>query len=140
MFKSFRRRLCAFAIAAAGLIGTAQAAPLFSDVVFFGDSLSDTGNVLSLTRAAGQPLFPSFPGAQGRFSNGPVWTEYLATGLGMPGKSNPSNLLFNGTSVIPIGPQGGQNFSYGGARTGLSGAAGLTTGLFGQLIDRKSVV
>ncbi len=107
----------------------------YSDLVFFGDSLSDTGNVLSLTSIA-SPLtpFPSFPAAPGRFSNGPSWTEYLAAGLGFPASANPSNLLFDGTSVIPIGAQGGKNFAYGGARTGLGGSAGLTTGLLGQLV------
>jgi len=36
--------------------------------------------------------------------------------------------------VIPIGALGGQNFAYGGARTGLGGSAGATTGLLGQLV------
>jgi phospholipase/lecithinase/hemolysin len=103
--------------------------------VIFGDSISDTGNVLSLTTAFAPPPFPSFPGAAGRFSNGPAWTEYLAAGLGLPGNANPSNLLFTGAAVVPIGPQGGQNFAYGGARTGLGGSAGPTTGLVGQLIN-----
>src|SRR5262249_12347175 len=80
------------------------------------------------------PPFPNYPAAPGRFSNGPVWTEYLAAGLGHPGASAPSNLIFNGTAVVPIGPQGGHNYAFGGARTGLGGAAGATTGLFGELI------
>ncbi len=105
----------------------------YSGLVIFGDSISDTGNVLSLTLASKstpnpQPTFPNFPADPGRFSNGPVWTEYLATDLGFASSANPSNLLYNGSSVIPIGAQGGQNFAYGGARTGLGGAAGATTG------------
>jgi outer membrane lipase/esterase len=106
----------------------------WSSLVIFGDSLSDTGNVLSLTTAFSQPPFPSFSGAEGRFSDGPVWTEYLATGLGLPSGAIPSNLLFNGTNVQAIGAPGGQNYAYGGARTGLGGSAGATTGLLGQLV------
>ena len=134
MYKPLKNRVFALFISMAGCVGAAQAAP-YSSLVFFGDSLSDTGNVLSLTTAFAPPPFPAFPGAAGRFSNGPVWTEYLASGLGLPSASNPSNLLFTGTAVAPIGPLGGQNFSYGGARTGLGGSAGPTTGLLGQLID-----
>lgn len=122
---------CLFGIAAA--VGTARAMP-YTDVVFFGDSISDTGNVLALSTAVAPPPFPNFPAAPGRFSNGPVWTEYLAAGLGLPGNSDPSRLIFNGTAVVPIGAPGGDNFAFGGARTGLGGAAGATTGLFGQLI------
>ena len=123
MYKPLKNRVFALFISITGWIGAAQALP-YSNLVFFGDSLSDTGNVLSLTTAFAPPPFPNFPGAPGRFSNGPVWTEYLASGLGFASASNPSNLLFTGTSVVPIGPPGGQNFSYGGARTGLGGGRG----------------
>ena len=134
MYKPLKNRVFALFISIAGCVGAVQAAP-YSSLVFFGDSISDTGNVLSLTTAFAPPPFPTFSGAAGRFSNGPVWTEYLASGLGLASASNPSNLLFTGTAVVPIGPLGGQNFSYGGARTGLGGSAGPTTGLLGQLID-----
>lgn len=131
---SLRRRAAASLVGLAAVVTSTAALP-YSDLVFFGDSLSDTGNVLSLTTAFSPPAFPAFPGAEGRFSNGPVWTESLAASLGFPDNAAPSNLLFAGASgVIPIGPQGGDNFAYGGARTGLSGAAGATTGLLGQLI------
>lgn len=133
MFKTLRQALMASMLAVTGASGSALAAP-FSDVVIFGDSLSDTGNVLSLTTAVSPPPFPNFPGAAGRFSNGPVWTEYLAAGLGQASDAKPSNLIFNGAAVVPIGVPGGQNYAFGGARTGLSGAAGPTTGLLGQLI------
>src|SRR6516165_2189718 len=59
----------------------------------FGDSLSDDGNIYKLT---GQPAPPYF---QGRFSNGPVWVEYL-----------PSFTDLSGSSA--------RNFAYGGAFTG----------------------
>ncbi len=134
MFKTMQQWLVASAIGVAGLIGNVQAG--YADLVFFGDSISDTGNVRSLTIAGGSPNpFPSFPGALGRFSNGPVWTEYLAAGLGFPDNAKPSNLIFNGTATVPIGPPtGGQNFSFGGARTLGNGSAGPGTGLFAQLL------
>ncbi len=133
MFNGIRRCVAISMLGFAGLAGTAQAAS-FSDLVIFGDSISDTGNVLSLTTAFAPPPFPNFSGAPGRFSDGPVWTEYLAAGLGMPDAAKPSNLLFTGSSVISIGAPGGHNFAYGGARTELGGAAGATTGLLGQLV------
>lgn len=94
----------------------AHAGPI-SNVVIFGDSLSDTGNVLSLTTAFAPPPFPSLSGAEGRFSNGPVWVEHLAAGLGAPLNAAPANLIFNGSAVVPIGPLSGQNYAFGGART-----------------------
>jgi phospholipase/lecithinase/hemolysin len=137
MLKRIRTGLVASAIGITFALGNTQAVaavPAYNGLVIFGDSLSDTGNVLSLTTAGGLPPFPSFPGGEGRFSNGPAWTEYLAAGLGFASSANPSNRLFNGTAVIPIGAPGGQNFAYGGARTGLGGSAGATTGLLGQLV------
>lgn len=132
MFKNIQHCLVASVIGAAGLVGSAHAG--YADLVFFGDSLSDTGNVLSLTTAFAPPPIPNFSGAPGRFSNGPVWTEYLAAGLGLPTSAHPSNLIFNGSAVVPIGPTGGKNYAFGGARTGLGGSAGATTGLLGQLV------
>ena len=72
----------------------------FSDVFVFGDSISETGNAFLLTGgvAAAPPYF------QGRFSNGPVWTEVLADRLGLPA---PAPSLAGGT-----------NYAFGGAETG----------------------
>ena len=137
MIRKIRRAIAALFVL---LSGAAQAGP-FTGLTILGDSLVDTGNVLSLTTAFSPPPFPSYPGAEGRFSNGPVWTEYLAAGLDLPTAAAPSNLLFAGAQgVIPIGPPGGQNFAFGGARTGLGGNAGPTTGLIGQLIAWNGTV
>jgi phospholipase/lecithinase/hemolysin len=52
----------------------------FSNLYVFGDSISDTGNLFRTTRN----LIPPEPFyANGRFSNGPVWVEYLAPKLGL---------------------------------------------------------
>lgn len=77
------------------------AAQDFTDLYIFGDSLSDTGN--DHIASNGQvPLSP--PYYEGRFTNGPVWAEHLAEGLGLP------------TPVPSLA--GGNNFAFGGAQTG----------------------
>jgi phospholipase/lecithinase/hemolysin len=76
----------------------------FSSVIVYGDSLSDNGNLYSAT---GSP--PSPPYYKGRFSNGPVAVEQLATQLGVP--------LYD--------------FAWGGATTGIGnyGDGGTQTSL-----------
>lgn len=81
------------AVAAAG----AASAQSYNRLVVFGDSLSDNGNLFAIT---GQPASP--PYFQGRFSNGPVWTELLGF-----------NALRAGGAV-----SGSINYAYGGAQTG----------------------
>ncbi|MCA9198897.1 MAG: SGNH/GDSL hydrolase family protein [Planctomycetales bacterium] len=76
-------------------------AQTFSDIFVFGDSLSDVGNVYV---GSEQQIPPSPPYYEGRFSNGPVWVERLATSLGL-NASTPSL-------------RGGNNFAFGGAQTG----------------------
>ena len=76
----------------------------------FGDSLSDVGNVLQATGGAYPPSPPYF---QGRYSNGPVWVEYLASDLGLTPKQN-------------------TNFAYGGATTGSASINGVP-GLLAQV-------
>jgi len=78
---------------------SSAAAGPFTDLVVFGDSLSDIGNL------AQAPIINT-PGPyywNGRFSNGPVYAESLATGLGLP-------------ALIRSTANGG-DFAYGGAKT-----------------------
>lgn len=49
----------------------------FSHLYTFGDSLVDTGNAFNLTGIPPEPYF------EGRFANGPIWTEYLSDQLGI---------------------------------------------------------
>ena len=88
--------------------------PSFSSLVVFGDSLSDNGNLFALDSGA----YPAAPYWNGRFSNGPVAVERLASGLGLSGAQF-------------------QNLAIGGARTGLTGSgdglAGKATGMLSQL-------
>lgn len=82
----------------------------YSAVVVYGDSLSDNGNLFAASQSlvpGGEP--PSPPYYMGRFSNGPVAVEQLATKLGVP-------LL---------------DFAFGGATTGIGneGDGGTQTSL-----------
>lgn len=76
----------------------------FTSQYTFGDSLSDSGNLYALTQRT-QPPAPYF---QGRFSNGPVFTEML------------------GNSIVPAAPLSSagtnRNFAFGGATAAGGGA------------------
>jgi len=63
-------RKCLLATAALCLMALPAAAQDVADVVVFGDSLSDPGNIPLLTGGLDFP--PSPPYAGNRFSNGPV--------------------------------------------------------------------
>lgn len=101
----------------------ASAAPTFSSLVIFADSLGDTGNnayvfdnvpgpwpvgARTATPIPNDSFVPTFPYASDRYSNGPVWVEGLAAGLGL---SAQASLL------------GGTNFAFGGARSGPAGSS-----------------
>lgn len=76
----------------------------FTEIVAFGDSLTDTGNIYAATNGSFPP-----PGVyhQGRFCNGLLWVEWLAMQLGVPA---PRPFL-----------QGGTNYAFGGAETSIAG-------------------
>lgn len=83
-------------------------ASIYSDLIVFGDSLSDVGNTQFTTSNGLLAFFaPDTPGHayfNGRFSNGWVWSDWAASVL---------------TPNEPLTPQrqGGDNFAFGGART-----------------------
>lgn len=84
------------------LFGSVPAsATAFSGLYVFGDSLSDTGNIYSLT-AHSTPVSP--PYSNGRFTNGNVWVQDLSSSLGLG----------------PVTPSlaGGNDYAFGGAQTG----------------------
>jgi outer membrane lipase/esterase len=113
MIDPLRRLVSALAMGATALASFPAAALPFSDLFVFGDSLSDTGNVFVSTGGAtpGPPYF------NGRFSDGPVWVETFAAGLGLPAAALPFLLA-------------GHNYSFAGARTG---GAGPVPGLLAQI-------
>lgn len=108
--------LASFAIGFLLNLAAAAWAGPYSNLVIFGDSLSDVGNIAAAT-------FDIYPGPyyyQDRFSNGPVYTELLSSGLGL------------GPSVASTA--GGSNYAYGGAQT--TGTGGLN-GIFIKDIDEQ---
>lgn len=82
----------------------------FNQIVVFGDSLSDTGNA---QEALGSLAIDPNDYYMGRFSNGPVWVEYLAEQLQLVPPV--ANLVSNS----------GRNYAFGGARTDGSGLVSL---------------
>lgn len=80
MTKNILRTLCAFYLFSFSILFfplSASAAPI-NKMIVFGDSLSDIGNIYALTDKQ-IPIDP--PYYRGRFSNGPLWVEYLANRL-----------------------------------------------------------
>jgi phospholipase/lecithinase/hemolysin len=55
-----------------------------SELYVFGDLLSDTGNLFRATSEASGEGFPPPPFFEGRYSNGELWVEGLASELGVP--------------------------------------------------------
>jgi phospholipase/lecithinase/hemolysin len=101
----FTRIAAAVAVSACALSSAPVYATSFTNLVVFGDSLSDPGNASALS-------FGAFPGTpNGRVSNGPVAAEYLAASFGAS--------TIKGWA-LPVGdpvPAGANNFAVVGART-----------------------
>jgi outer membrane lipase/esterase len=92
--------LAALTVAAVGAVASAASAQTYSRLVVFGDSLSDNGNLYAVT---GNTTPTSPPFFNGRFSNGPVFTELLGFNAGRY------------TAGAPV--TGSVNYAFGGART-----------------------
>src|ERR1700729_4664744 len=91
--------LTLMALAMGGFSLSARAGTI--DAIYaFGDSLSDVGNIYAATSGAQ----PGAPYVNGQFSNGPVWIQDLAVGLGL----------------APLTPSllGGTDYAYGAGETG----------------------
>ena len=75
--------------------------PQYSDLLVFGDSLSDMGNARSTLNVPDVP-----PYWQGRFSNGPVWIEHVSDRMGL-------------STSVGTGSSAGDNRAFGGSQTGV---------------------
>lgn len=115
--------------------GAAASGQPFSNMVIFGDSLSDTGNIYTASenpliaaviasQRPEQPLpYPPEPYFDKRFSNGPVWVDHLAQSLGLP---TPVSDLKNPSGIgLPVAGSGGYNYAVGGAETSGNDPTGL---------------
>jgi len=91
--------------------------PGYSDMVVFGDSLSDPGNVFVITKqvsvrpyVAGNIPSAPYPIGKGKtFSNGPTWSELVAKELKLQGGNGPALRTTRFT-----------NYAFGGARASSS--------------------
>ncbi len=91
------RIACAAVLFLAVCSATGRADPI-TQIVSFGDSLSDVGNTYA---QYGYPASP--PYAAGRYSNGPIWLDHLASKLGVAAPTASLN--------------GGSDYAWGGAAT-----------------------
>jgi phospholipase/lecithinase/hemolysin len=92
-------------IMAASLVPVKAMAATFSQLVVYGDSLSDLGRAAAATNSLpAESKFPAYADGGGRFSNGSIWVEYLATRLDVAANSN-TNFAIGGatTGTVNIG-------------------------------------
>jgi len=73
------------------------ATPKYDALYVFGDSYCDVGNIYLATAPNNYPPVPYYPG---RFSNGPIWVDHIASVLGVP--------------LVPS-LAGGTDYAFGGA-------------------------
>jgi phospholipase/lecithinase/hemolysin len=106
-------RRAVIAVLALGILSPATARAGPTQIIAFGDSLIDTGNVFAATGQLPAPYY------DGRFSNGPVWVEYLAGRLGI---AAPTPSLTGGT-----------DYAWGGAETGFGLSAAGTPNINSQV-------
>ncbi len=110
MKRELKKFFAVLALSLLGTPGTSLAMPLTTTpttMYVLGDSLSDVGNLFLATGGATDPanaLPQSPPYVPGRFSNGPIFVEYLWANLGPPGDLSPSLA-------------GGTDYAVGGARS-----------------------
>lgn len=96
-----RTLLCTLALGTAMSPAMAQIDPYFDDLIIFSGSLSDTGNLATITGDLPPPFW------ENRNSNGPVAADVFAEALGYDAEP----------SLHLIGEVGGNNFAVTGSRT-----------------------
>src|SRR5262245_32729471 len=103
-----KRRRGAWLLVISAAICAPAAQAHYAGLGVFGDSLSDTGNNAAYIGAnggqtiTGNTYIPTNPYGSGQYTNGNVWVNSFATGLGL--------------SPLPV-VAGGGVFAFGGAQT-----------------------
>jgi phospholipase/lecithinase/hemolysin len=127
--------LACLALAAGPAIG--QSAPAFSQIVVFGDSLSDTGNVRDRTdsKSGGTVKFPGgdFNYSDGRWTNSSDTDPGSATYVGVWHEQLARTFLSMTPATFSLG--GGSNYAFGGATTnnGTHDEIVVSTSAFGDV-------
>ncbi|MDG3005102.1 SGNH/GDSL hydrolase family protein [Paludisphaera mucosa] len=98
-----RRAALAMALMLVAGLGVESRAGSYTGLVVFGDSLSDVGNTFAAA------TFPGAPYVGGRYSDGPIWVDYLAARLGI---AAPTPSFLGGTDYAWGFAQSGADFSY----------------------------
>lgn len=134
-FRSVLAALCLFA-------AQPSAHASFSNLTILGDSLSDQGGFFAtLATATGNAFaFPLPPYFFGRFSNGPVWTDYFT--IARPDVTVTNRALagaLSGTYSTPIFGSVDNTADLTFANTAFAGLTAVTTGLDAQLASLGSV-
>ncbi|HET9069907.1 MAG TPA: SGNH/GDSL hydrolase family protein [Amaricoccus sp.] len=101
------RKVALAAVLAALGCGAAEAATRYSSVLFFGDSLTDNGNLYTLTSATLGQGIPPAPYYQGRTSNGPVWADHVAADFAAKGLYSANYAYAYGQAVTNVDTQFG---------------------------------
>ena len=103
-------------VAAVVTLAPAQASSL-DGIVFFGDSLSDTGNIWYATGGFPPPPYYQGTSGAGPDKTGGQWSDYL-------GPSWPSVFAAKFGLLATPSLVGGNNYAWGGARTGVNPGPG----------------
>ena len=100
-------RKVALAAAVVSLLSgaAAQAATHYSGILFFGDSLSDDGNLYELTSATIGLGIPPAPYFEGRSSNGLVWADHIAADFTAKGLHSANYAYAYGQAVTNVDTQ-----------------------------------
>ncbi len=126
--KSHFLKLVCFAVIGISSLPTAWA-QTYTGMVSFGDSLSDLGNTVATLSTFGEPFVREQTGYNanfyfnGRFSNGPLWSERLNDELGFG-----TMLRNNGTDLLT-----GSNFAWAGSTSGTGNTSILLPNLRTQV-------
>ncbi len=126
MFVSSLKRFVLASAVATAAVASLPAHAAYSGIVFFGDSLSDTGNIWYAT--SGRPPPPYYQGTNGAGPDrtGGQWSDYLGPSWSTVFAAKYG--LLATPSVV-----GGNNYAWGGARTGVNPTVGAAPWLEQQV-------